>query len=66
MARAKKIWVVRQYQDLLGAFTVKREMHWFAERHSNWYDAPGITVTEIPDGYQKVEAFKSYPLVKGG
>jgi len=65
VARSHKIWVVRQYAELLGAFTVKREMHEFASR-SNWYDAPGVTVTEVPDGLTKVKELTSYPLVKEG
>lgn len=61
MARARKIYVVRRYGFLLGAFTVKHEMYEFAER-IGWYDEPGVMVTEVPDGLVRVSTFKSYPL----
>lgn len=63
MARAKKIYVVMQGYELLGAFTVKHELYTFAAR-ANWYHAPNIKVLEVPDGLAKVLSFKTYPLVR--
>ncbi len=58
MARSSHIYLVRRYDKIVGAFTVKHEMVSWLERH-NLFGRPamrpsGMTVDRIVDGARQI------------